>query len=104
MKLNNTQTVLSKNQLNILKKNQRTMKIDSVYKGPSRTPYMKSINGSVQRDKRLKMSNSMTGVNERLDSFQNLRSSRKKPMGFNTSRSKVSTSTARINMRTFKPQ
>jgi len=45
----------------------------------------------------------MNDVNKRMDSFQNLKYGKRKVTGFNTSRSKVSNSTARINMREFKP-
>ena len=52
-----------------MKKNGRTMKIDSVYNGPTQSSYMKSINGGIQRDKRIKMNHTLTGVNHKLDSF-----------------------------------
>ena len=49
------------------------------------------------------MNNTMNDVNKKMDQFQNLKSGKKKSKGFNTSRSKVSSSAARINMREFKP-
>lgn len=51
----------------------------------------------------MKMNNSLLEINSKLDNFQSLKSNRKKPMGLNTSRSKLSVSNARINMRKFKP-
>jgi hypothetical protein len=79
------------------------MKIDSVYHGPTQSAFVKRVNGSIQRDKRMKMNNTMTDVNSKLDKWQNLKSGRRKTPGMNTSRSKVSNSSARINMREFKP-
>lgn len=52
----------------------------------------------------MKMNNTMTDVNSKLDSFQNLKSGRRRGPGMNTTRSKVSNSTARLNMREFKPK
>jgi hypothetical protein len=100
----NNESYLSQYQLNSLRNSQRAMKIDSIYRGPSQSYYLKSVHGSIQRDKRLKMNNTLMDVNSRLDSFQNLRSGRtRKTPGKNTSRSKLSNSNARLNMRKFKP-
>ena len=100
---NKSQTYLSSYQVDSLKSKQRVMKIDSVYNGPTQSAFVKSVNGSIQRDKRMKMNYTMQDVNSKLDRFQNLKSGRRKTPGMNTSRSKVSNSTARLNMREFKP-
>lgn len=52
----------------------------------------------------MRMNNTMVDVNSKLENFQNLKSKRKRPPGMNTSRSKVSVSNARLNMKKFKPQ
>jgi hypothetical protein len=48
------------------------MKIDGMYYGPSQSKFIKKVNGMIQTDKRIRLSNSLNDISKKLNNWKNI--------------------------------